>query len=200
MESTRSAGRAPDVRTPDDRTATVTARPAEAVGDSEPSARDLPPRAEPAGRRPRDMAVSMLVLLIPIALLLGVYRVLFDGDEPVRYDPAPAVEQARAARAFPVSEPVGLADDWRTISAKFTRVAGGPSAGSPAALPGASPTASGGSAILRIGYVSPDQAGVQLVQSNVPVGELLTTELTDAAQQVGTVTLGGRQWQRYTAR
>ena len=77
-------------------------------------------RPEPIARnerRPRDMAISLLVLLVPIALLLVFYRVVLGGDEPVVVDPAPAVESAQRAGAFPVTTPTGLADGWRPISA-----------------------------------------------------------------------------------
>jgi hypothetical protein len=131
-------------------------------------------------RSPKDIAMSLLVLLVPIALLLGFYRVFLNGDAPVVVDPGPVVAQARSADAFPVSAPTRLADGWHTTSASFRQVDGGRT--------------------LRIGYVTPGGGGVQLVQSDVPVEKLLPTELTDAAQSQGRAEIGGRGWQRYTAR
>jgi hypothetical protein len=124
------------------------------------------------------MAISLLVLLVPIALAVGVYRVVFGGDQPVRTDPAPAVAQARASGAFPVLEPAGLGPDWHPVSATFNRQEG----------------------TLRIGYVSPSGAGLQLVESAVPPEKLLPAELASAGRPTGSTSVAGRDWQRYTAR
>jgi Protein of unknown function (DUF4245) len=137
----------------------------------------VPGRAE---RSWRDMAVSLLVLLVPIALVFAVYRVVLGGDEPVRVDPAPAVAEARAANAFPVSEPTDLGSGWRPVSAVFQSV--------------------DGRRTLRIGYVSPEGRGIQLVQSNVPRAQLLRAELTSSGQAQGVTVVAGRDWQRYSAR
>jgi hypothetical protein len=133
-----------------------------------------------AERSPKDMAISLLVLLIPIALLLAFYRGFLGGDQATTVDPAPAIEQARSANTFAVSEPRGLGSGWRTVSARYQPVEGG--------------------ATLRIGYLTPEGRGVQLVQSSVPAERLLPAELTDQGQPQGQTELGGRTWQRYTAR
>lgn len=130
-------------------------------------------------RSVRDMVVSLLVILLPVALFFGVYR-FFDGGEPVVVDTQPAIADARAVGGFPVSEPSGLDPKWRPTTAKFRTVEGG--------------------ATLRIGYVTPEKAGVQLVQSSVPADQLLPAELGDTAAPQGTVEVNGRNWQRYTAR
>ncbi|TNH28372.1 DUF4245 domain-containing protein [Micromonospora orduensis] len=141
-----------------------------------------PPRRESARseRSPKDMAISLLVLLVPIALLLAFYRGFLGGDQATTVDPAPAIEQARSANVFPVSQPQGLGSDWRTVSARYQTVDGG--------------------ANLRIGYLTPEGRGVQLVQSSVPAERLLPAELTDQGQPQGPTVLAGRTWQRYTAR
>ncbi|NBE81395.1 DUF4245 domain-containing protein [Micromonospora rubida] len=131
-------------------------------------------------RSPKDMAISLLVLLVPIVLLLAFYRGFLGGDQPNTVDPAPALEQARAANAFPVSQPTGLGDDWKTVNASYRSVEGGSS--------------------LRIGYLTPEGRGAQIVQSNVPPERLLPAELTAEGQPQGPTELGGRSWQRYTAR
>jgi hypothetical protein len=134
------------------------------------------PRSE---RSPRDMALSLVVLLIPIALVLGFYRLVLDGDDPIRVDPAPAVAEARAAGLFPVLEPTGLPDDWHVSTATFRRTASG--------------------AVLRIGYVGPGGDPVQLVESSVPAETLLPAELGKTGPG-GTVKAGTRTWQRYETR
>ncbi|MFC0528061.1 DUF4245 domain-containing protein [Phytohabitans kaempferiae] len=131
-------------------------------------------------RTPRDMVLSLIVLLVPVLLVVLIYRVVQGGDQPVTVDTAPAISQARSANAFPVSEPAGLSDDWRAISATFQKAEGGQ--------------------ILRLGYVTPDGAGLQLIQSNVPAENLLPAELTKSGRAEGAVKIEGRSWQRYTAR
>ncbi|WP_165945258.1 DUF4245 domain-containing protein [Micromonospora sp. KC723] len=153
-----------------------------------PTGADRPhPAVRPAGkqksrseRSPKDMALSLLVLLVPIALLLAFYRGFLGGEQPVVVDPGPAYESARSANAFPVSEPTGLGSGWRTVSATYRAVDGGVN--------------------LRVGYLTPEGRGVQLVQSNVPPEKLLPQELTAQGQPQGPTDLGGRSWQRYTGR
>lgn len=150
--------------------------PAVAGDQPAPPARKEKARSE---RSPRDMALSLLVLLVPIVLLLAFYRGFLGGDQPATVDPNPAVEQARAANAFPVSRPEGLDRDWRTVSARYqTEAAGG---------------------TLRIGYLTPEGRGAQLVESSVPADKLLPAELKGGQPQ-GAVDLRGGTWQRYAAR
>lgn len=175
----------PPVR-PDGAPAPSEGQPALVADRGEPAAvADTP--APPAGkekgrseRSPKDMALSLLILLVPIALLLAFYRGFLGGDSPVTVDPAPALQQARSANAFPVAEPTGLGDDWRTVNARFRTEADG--------------------STLRIGYVTPEGRGAQLVESNVPAEKLLPAELTEGQPQGAADLPGGLSWQRYTAR
>ncbi|MDG4793308.1 DUF4245 domain-containing protein [Micromonospora sp. WMMD1082] len=162
------------------------AQPADRVPADQPADQPSPgerpaaPNAGKSERSPRDMAISLLVLLIPIALLLAFYRGFLGGDEPNTVDPAPVFDQARSAGAFPVSEPTGLGDGWRAVRATYRTAEDG--------------------AILRVGYVTPEGRGLQLVQSNVPAERLLPAELTDEGRPQGQTDLGSGTWQRYTAR
>lgn len=144
---------------------------------------ERPPAVETgrdSGRRTKDMAFSLLVLLVPIALLLLVYRFVLDGDDPVAVDPAPTIATARAAGVFPISEPTGLPEDWTPVSAIWQEVDGGRA--------------------LRLGYVTPDGGGVQVVETNAPVEAFLPVELSETAQPRGPVDVAGTAWQSYTAR
>jgi hypothetical protein len=175
-----AAGPAGEPPAPEPETA---ARPALVDAANAAGEQPAPPAAQDrggSGRSPRDMAISLLVLLIPIALLLAFYRGFLGGDQPATVNPGPALEQARAAQAFPVAEPAGLSSDWKPVSATYRSADGGSS--------------------LRIGYVTPEGRGVQLVQSNVPPERLLPAELTDKGQPQGPTVVAGRNWQRYTAR
>jgi hypothetical protein len=126
------------------------------------------------------MAISLVVLLVPVFLFVLVYRVVFDGDRPVVVDPSSAIMEARAAGAFPVAEPTGLDSGWRTVSARYQPGADG--------------------ALLRLGYLTPGGDGLQLVQGNVPADRLLPQELTNKGRPDGQVDLAGTIWQRYQAR
>ncbi len=132
------------------------------------------------GRSPRDMAMSLGVLLVPIALLLIFYRVVLDGDKPISIDAEPTIQQARSAAVFPVLSPQGLSDEWHTVSATFKRAAEG--------------------ATLRLGYVDPESDPIQLVQSSTPTAKLLPVELGADPEPVSTFRDGARTWQRYDAR
>jgi hypothetical protein len=125
------------------------------------------------------MALSLLVLLVPVVLIVGAYRVLYQGDRPVVVDPSAAIAQARAA-GIPVAEPTGLGSGWRPVSAQLSRGDLGP--------------------ILRIGYLTPSEGGVQLVQTSGPADQVLAAELTGDARSEGTQDIDGRTWQRYATR
>jgi hypothetical protein len=126
------------------------------------------------------MALSLAVLLVPIALLLVFYRVVLSGDAPVNVDPGPAIQEAQQAALFPVAVPGGLGADWHVSTATFRREASG--------------------ATLRLGYVGPGDDPVQLIESSVPPETLLPAELTKAAKPTGTYRSASRAWRQYDAR
>jgi hypothetical protein len=132
------------------------------------------------GRSPRDMVLSLAVLVVPIALLLIFYRVVLSGDAPVTVDPMPKFQEAQLAKAFPVAVPAGLGDDWSVSSATFTRQSGG--------------------ATLRIGYVDPHKSPVQLVESSVASSTLLPAELTAKAKPLTEFRAANGVWRLYTGR
>ncbi|XVV12015.1 DUF4245 domain-containing protein [Actinoplanes sp. CA-131856] len=131
-------------------------------------------------RSPKDMAMSLLVLLVPIALLLIFYRTVLNGDAPITVDPAPALQEAQRANIFPVLQPTGLGDDWHVSAATFRRQTDG--------------------ATLRIGYVDPDKDALQLVESNIPSATLLPTELTKEAKPAGEFRSDAGVWRLYDTR
>ncbi|WP_240669722.1 DUF4245 domain-containing protein [Actinoplanes solisilvae] len=131
-------------------------------------------------RSPKDMFMSLAVLLIPIALLLTFYRVFLDGDKPISIDPAPTIQEAQQSNIFGVLVPQGLGDDWHASSATFKRAGNG--------------------ATLRLGYVDPDKDPIQLVQSSVPTDTLLPAELSKDAKPVGNFRSATGVWRLYDAR
>jgi hypothetical protein len=147
--------------------ATATAAPSPRLGRRE-------------GRSPRDMALSLAVLIIPIALVLTFYRVVLNGDAPITVDPGQSIQQARAAAVFPVLVPAGLSDDWHVASSAWKPAPEG--------------------ATLRIGYVAPDDDSALLVQSSIPPEQLLPVEIGRTAEPRGTFRDGERAWRAYDAR
>ncbi|WP_305785089.1 DUF4245 domain-containing protein [Symbioplanes lichenis] len=144
------------------------------------SSTEAPALGKRGERRPRDMALSLAVLLVPIALGIFFYQFFLDGNKPVTYDARPTLESARAAALFPVSEPQGLSDDWHVQSATFKRESTG--------------------ATLRLGYSDPDASPVLLVESSVPTATLIPAELGENPQATATVRVGARAWQQYDGR
>jgi hypothetical protein len=143
------------------------------VSTDTPTSKPEPPPAARPGRPARDMALSLAALLIPIFLLLGAYKLVFSGDAPIPYDASGTWATARHSARFPVLEPAGLPPKWTVISATF------------------------GDGTLRVGYVTPGGAGLQLVESEQAVDTLLPAELGTDARPGNLVTIGGRQWREY---
>jgi hypothetical protein len=132
------------------------------------------------GRRPRDMIISVGVLLVVVFALFGLYRCL-GGDQATEVDAGPAYEEAREAGEFPVLVPQGLPSGWTSVSADYQPHSGG--------------------ATLRVGWRSPDDGTLQLIESDIVPATLIPRELGADAQPTGaTVDEGGRQWQVYSAR
>lgn len=149
-------------------------------GAVEPTAEAPVRLSKREGRSPRDMVLSLAVLIVPIALLLIFYRVVLSGDAPVTVDAGPKIQEAQEAKAFPVAVPAGLGDDWSVSSATFTRQSGG--------------------ATLRIGYVGPGKAPVQLVESSVVSSTLLPAELTTKAKPLTDFRASNGVWRLYDGR
>ncbi|OLB76350.1 MAG: hypothetical protein AUI14_19030 [Actinobacteria bacterium 13_2_20CM_2_71_6] len=121
------------------------------------------------------MALSLAALLIPIFVLLIVYRVVYSGDAPIAVDASGTWDAARHGAHFTVLEPAGLPAKWTVISATFR------------------------DGTLRVGYVTPDGTGLQLVESDRPGDELLPAELGTDARPGNLSTIGDRLWRAYPA-
>jgi hypothetical protein len=130
-------------------------------------------------RRPRDMVISIGVLLAIMLVLCGVYKFLGGGDSAA-IDTGPTFDEARAASVFPVLEPQGLGTDWKPVRALYQ------------------PQQSG--AELRVGYETPKGGTVQLIEGNLPQGEMLRRELGGERSATGTVDIGGRTWETFPGR
>jgi len=131
------------------------------------------------GRTGRDMALSLIVLLIPLAVIVGIFR-LRGGEDVVVVDPSAAIGQAQASGLFPVAVPEGLAPGWRSISANFA--------------------AADGTGALRVGYITPGDGTVQVLESNEDPQVLLPREFGPDGEPTGTVDVDGTVWRSYRFR
>lgn len=118
------------------------------------------------------MALSMLVLLVPVFLLVGFYRFLGHETAPV-VDTATVYDSAHRANAFPLLTPEGLPSGWRIASATFT------------------------AGVLRIGITAPDSGELQVVESAAPAASLVPDVVGRSAQAGEMLDLDGGQWQRF---
>ncbi|GIG58387.1 hypothetical protein Lfu02_27590 [Longispora fulva] len=128
-------------------------------------------------RGAKDLAYSMLALLIPIVLMLVLYRFL-GGESPTTVDPSAALTDARARASYQVWAPSGLPSGWRTSTAKTAQ--------------------QDGHLVLRIGYAGPDGEFLQLTESSAPLDGVLNSAVGGGSTLLGSAEIGGRTWQRYS--
>jgi hypothetical protein len=128
-------------------------------------------------QRPRDIVIALAVLLLPVAVLLGAYLVVFNGAAPIAVDPTAALQDAQHANAFTVLAPAGLPRGWTVSSAQAGPVAGGYT--------------------LRLGYLTPHHDGLELIESSQAAQVLLPAELGADAQPADLVSIAGQRWRPY---
>ena len=132
-------------------------------------------RSSRSPRSSRDLVISLVVLLVPVFLFVGVYRLLGHENSPV-VDTSATFDQARAA-AFPAASPQRLPSGWRVLSSDFTAGQSAP--------------------VLRVGLRAPGGGGVQLVEGTGPAQALVSGELGANARGQADVAVAGRTWRRY---
>jgi hypothetical protein len=129
-------------------------------------------------RRPRDLALSLAVLLVPILLVVLLFQYIGADDEVTVVDPGPAIAQAAEA-GLDVVAPGDLPAGWRPVSAVTREEAGG--------------------VTLRLGYITASGGFLQLVQSDIDAEQLLRREVS-GSRPGGTQTVGGAPWQVFPGR
>jgi hypothetical protein len=119
------------------------------------------------------MALSMLVLIVPVFLLVGFYRFL-GNETPPTVDPTEAYGSVQRAGQFELLKPQDLPAGWRIASITYT------------------------DGVLRIGLTAPDDGALQIVEGAKPPAELISANVGPGARADGEVTVAGGIWQRYT--
>jgi len=129
-------------------------------------------------RRPRDLVLSLAVLLVPILLVVLGFQYLGSDDKATVVNPDAAFSQAREAGLDTV-RPGGLPAGWQSVSAVAQEEAG--------------------VVTLRVGYITGSGGFLQLVESNRDAEPLLRRELGDG-RPGGSVRIHGVSWQAYPGR
>ncbi len=94
------------------------------------------------------MAISLIVLLIPVILAALAIKYLYGGTDPVTVDPTETIGSAQRAGLTQLPPPTAP-EGWKVVRANFK------------------------DGTLRIGYLTQDEKGVQLIQSR---SDIATTE------------------------
>jgi hypothetical protein len=125
-------------------------------------------------RTPMDMAKAVLILLVPVMIAVGVYVFFFGGSSPIVIDPSGSYSDARAAAVFQLVEPQGLSSGWKPVSSSYS--------------------VAQGRHVLRVGYIAPSGAGLQLVESDGPAASVISDEVGTGNPVGASVDIGGRTW------
>jgi hypothetical protein len=127
-----------------------------------------------------NMARSLLPLVVICLLLAGWVALRQSADERIlTVDPTSSERTAAESASYEVLVPTGLADDYRTTSARVT-----PSA-----------PEEGQRVTLEIGYLTPSDEYAGYVISDDAGADPLRQVLGDAVEE-GTTSIGGRTWTR----
>ena len=141
-----------------------------------------PDRGSPSGIG--SLVRTIVVLALAVLAFAGVTRACsfsptspeVDRSSLPRVDAAAALRDARASTPFPLRTPL-LPPDWIAQSSDVARVAG--------------------TRVARVGWVTPDDAFLRLVQSDAPEQALVASEQGDPAAR-GAAVAGGRTWVVHT--
>jgi len=137
--------------------------------------------------RPRDMVISLGVLIVPI-LLISWWFTRTPANPPVQaVDWQAALAQSRTVAPYPLLGPVGLPDTWVATKAEWAKT--GERAVNREAAPGNT---------WQLGMLSPDQVYVSLTQRDA-VGPALITQISRSGRADGTSTVDGVTWSRWVS-
>lgn len=127
----------------------------------------------------RDMVISMAVIgAVIAALMLVTWRPRPEAG-PREVDWAEYAQTVQTRVEYPVAMPAGLSDAWISTSVRFERT-----------------DSSSGRPVWHIGFVTPasQYAGVEQTDGD---SAAFVAGLVGGAKPEGTVSLAGRDWQRY---
>jgi hypothetical protein len=135
-----------------------------------------PPAARRPSKTPRDMIISLGVVLLVIGALWAVApRRHYDAVHQIDY--TQALRDARGAAPYRVLAPEGLSPRWRATSVRYDGDVNG-------------------AAQWHLGFVSPENEYVGLEQSNGPARDFIFN-LSNRGLADGSTVVAGESWDRY---
>ena len=137
--------------------------------------------------RPRDMVISMAVILLPIVLISWFFT-RTPADAPLRtVEWQPVLAQSRQVAPFPLLGPVGLPNTWVATKAEWATT------WQPAVNREAAPGNT-----WQLGMLTPDKVYVSLTQRDA-AGPALIVQISRDGRQDGSSSLGGVSWTRWVS-
>lgn len=137
--------------------------------------------------RPRDMLISLGVLLVPV-LLITAWFTRTPDDAPVQtVDWQSVLTQSRAVAPYPLLGPVGLPSTWVATKAEWATT------GEPAVNREIAPGNT-----WQLGMLSPDKVYVWLAQRDA-AGPALIAQVSRSGRADGTSTVDGVSWSRWVS-
>ncbi len=129
------------------------------------------------------MALSMLVLLVPIALIVWFFQAVPE-EQVERVDVAPHLERAEAESPYPVLRPVNVPADWTPVRAAWAAdgqrwIDGEPAVGN----------------AWQVGYLMPDGVYVGLQQRDSATDAFVNRVTREGSRSEGVVSVGEREWE-----
>ncbi len=135
--------------------------------------------------RPRDMVISMAVLLVPIALIVWWFTVTPD-PRPEAVDVDATLTRAVAESPYPVLRAEGLGEGWLPVRVAWARqgdpwITNEPATGN----------------WWQVGYLSPEEVYVGVQQRDGAVGDFVSATTREGRSLGGSVDVAGRSWELY---
>lgn len=136
---------------------------------------------------PRDMVISLLVLFVPI---IAIYWFFTSNPEPEveKVDYAPVLAVAEEESPYPVLHPVNLPEDWVPVRVAWAADGENWITNEPAA---------GNS--WQLGFIAPNDIYVAVQQRDRAPVQFITDVTRDGAPSGETVSLAGREWEKWVS-
>jgi hypothetical protein len=137
--------------------------------------------------RPRDMVISLGVILVPVVLISWFFT-RTPPDAPVRtVDWQQVLTSSRQVAPFPLLGPVGLPTTWVATKAEWATT------GQPAVNREPAPGNT-----WQLGMLTPDKVYVSLTQRDA-AGPALVAQVSRNGRADGSSSIGGASWTRWVS-
>ncbi|MFT3889054.1 MAG: DUF4245 family protein [Arachnia sp.] len=138
--------------------------------------------------RPRDMFISMAVIVVPVLLLVWFFS--SPGEQkPERVDVSAQLTRATEESAYPLLVADGLGDGWTPVRASWAKEGQPWITGDPAEADS-----------WQVGYLSPDEVYFGVQQRDGAEVAFVRSATREGHAVGGEVQAAGRSWQRYESK